>query len=201
MAVIQFKPQFLCLLSEIEELNMKTFIKVLSIVALAAAATGAQAQLYGEVGYAPLKFSGSDAGNTMTASPKVIGLTLGYDLYKNVAVEGIYAFSAGDDTATLNGAATVAKLKVESAYGLFVKPKTMLGVNFEVFGRLGYIYKKVNVSGPGVSDSADGNGFAYGLGANYYFAPKTYVTVNYTNYYNKDDGKVDGFMFGVGMKF
>ena len=180
---------------------MKTFTKVLAIAALAAAATGAQAQLYGEIGYAPLKFSGSDAGHTMTASPKVLGLTVGYDVYKNVAVEGLFAFSAGDDTATDNGAATAAKLKVVSAYGFFVKPKTMLGANFEVFGRLGYMYKKVNISGPGGSESLDGNGFAYGLGANYYFATKTYATINYTKYYSKDDGKVDGFMFGIGMKF
>jgi hypothetical protein len=180
---------------------MNTFVKALAIAAVAVTATAAQAQLYGEIGYTPLKFSGTSNTSTLAASPKVIGLTVGYDIYKNVAVEGLVAINAGDDTAKVNGASTPAKLKVSNTYGIFVKPKAMLGESLEVSARFGYMSTKVDVSGAGISESVRNNGFAYGLGANYYINTRTYLALNYTNVYNKNDGKVDGFTFGIGMKY
>lgn len=185
---------------------MKTLVKALATAALAVTASAAQAQLYGEMAYIPLKFSLAAAGSSVEASPKALGLTLGYEFHKNVAVEGLVAFNAGDDTPTDSGATVLGKLKVSNAYGFFVKPKTMLGAKLEVSARLGYMNTRFDISGPGpagaiVSTSIRDNGFAYGAGARYDLGTHTYLAVNYTSFYNKDDGKVNGFTFGVGMKY
>lgn len=185
---------------------MKTLVKALAVATLAATASAAQAQLYGEIGYTPLKFSLAAAGSTVEASPKALGLTVGYDLHKNVAVEGLVAFNAGDATPTDSGLTVSGKLKVSNAYGLFVKPKVMLGANLEVSARFGYMSTKFDISGTGpaganVSTSISDNGFAYGVGARYDLGTHTYLAVNYTSVYNKDDGKVNGFTFGFGLKY
>lgn len=175
--------------------------KVLAIAAIAVSTTAAQAQLYGEIAYMPLKFEATDGVNTLKASPSLIGLTLGYELHKYVAVEGMAAFSAKDDSLELNGVSSPVDVKVNNAYGVFVKPKAMLSDKFEVFGRLGYVKSKVSVSGLGLSESDSESDFAYGIGANYYLSTTTYLTASYMNLYNKDDAKVTGFTLGVGMKF
>ena len=178
---------------------MKTISKIIAITAFAITATAAQAQIYGEVGYTALKLKGTSGGTTLEASPSALGATIGYEVHENVAVEAMGIFGISDDT--VKGTSIAAKAKINSSYGLFVKPKTMLGENFEIFGRLGYMNSKATVSGAGFSSSTTGSSFAYGLGANYYVSKTTYLTVNYMNLYNKDSVKIDGLTFGLGMKF
>jgi outer membrane protein W len=180
---------------------MKTLTQTLAIAAIAVSATAAQAQLYGEIGYSALKISGPAPIGKIEASPKMLGLTVGYGVLNNVAVEAMLGLNAGDDAAKADGEATNGKMKIERAFGLFVKPRAMLGANVEVFGRFGYARTTANTTTPDASNSADSNGFAYGLGANYYFNAKTYLSVNYMKLSNKDEGKIDGFTFGLGMKF
>ena len=180
---------------------MKNISKFIAITALAITATAAQAQIYGEVGYTALKFKGTSGGSTLTASPSVLGATIGYDVHKNVAVEAMGVFGITEDTFKGTGTSSSVKLKVDSSYGVFLKPKAMLSENFEVFGRLGYMNSKLSVSGTGFSGSTASSSLAYGLGANYYVSKTTYLTVNYMNLYNKDNVKIDGVTFGLGMKF
>jgi len=180
---------------------MKTYSKILAVAAIAVSATAAQAQLYGEVGYTALNYKSTVGANKVEASPSALGVTIGYDVHKNVAVEAMAVVGASDDTATLNGASTPAKLKIDNSFGIFLKPKVMLGENFELFTRLGYMNTKISVSGAGILASATDSAFAYGLGANYYFNKTTYLTVNYMNVYDKDNTKIDGVTVGLGMKF
>ena len=182
---------------------MKTISKVLAVAAIALSATAAQAQLYGEIAYMPLKFEETVGANTAKVSPSVIGLTVGYELHKYVAVEAMAAFSAKDDSVEVNvsGISFPVDVKVNNAYGVFVKPKAMLSEKFEVFGRLGYVKSKATGSVFGVSASETRSDFAYGIGANYYLNATTYLTASYMNLHNKDNVKVTGFTLGLGMKF
>jgi opacity protein-like surface antigen len=180
---------------------MKNISKIIAIATVAVSATAAQAQLYGEVGYTSLTAKATSGANKIEASPSVLGATIGYDVHKNVAVEGMFVFGLSDDTVKFNGASIPAQLKVDTSYGIFLKPKAMLTESFEVFGRLGYMDSKITASGAGLSASESDSGFAYGFGANYYFSKTTYLTVSYLNAYDKDDTKIDGVTFGLGMKF
>ena len=182
-------------------MKMKTMSKLIAITAFAITATAAQAQIYGEVGYTALKGTQTSGANKLEASPNVLGATIGYDVHKNVAVEAMGVFGVKDDTLKFNGTSLPAKAKINSSYGVFVKPKTMLSENFEIFGRLGYMNSKASVTGGNLSTFSAGSSLAYGLGANYYVTKATYLTVNYMNVYNKNNLKIDGVTFGLGMKF
>lgn len=171
---------------------MKFIVKSAAAAALVLAAVGAQAQLYGEVGYSAVNV---DAGSTDVNLGTLTGI-IGYGVHPNLAIEGMLAFGVQDDSIGS------AKVELEHAYGVFAKPRVMLSPNFELFGRLGYVESKLKASAPGYGSLSDSDGdWAYGLGGNYYFNPNTYLSVNYLKFYDKDDVKADGWTVGVGMKF
>ena len=168
---------------------------------LAAASFAAVAQPYVEVGYSAVTLKASDNGDSIKAHPNMLGVTVGYDVHPNVAVEGMFAFGVRDSSIELNGATVPVDVKINNSYGVFVKPKVKLGESFEVFGRLGYAKTKLTVSGGGLSESESDGEFAYGVGANYYVNKNVYITGNFMNFYNKDDTKVNAFTVGVGYRF
>lgn len=171
---------------------MKFVIKTAAIAALALAAAGAQAQLYGELGYSALNVDGGGSSVDLGA----LTGTIGYGVHENLAVEGMLAFGVQDDK--IGGA----KVELEHSYGVFAKPRIMLSPNFELFGRLGYVESKLKASAPGYRSLTDTDGdWAYGLGGNYYFDRNSYVSANYLRFYDKDNVKGDGITIGVGMKF
>ena len=171
--------------------------KISAIVAAALLSAGAaQAQtatanpFYGEVGYTFIKLKADGA----SIKPGLIRTIVGYELHPNVALEGMFAFGASDDT--VDGV----KYKVTRSVGLFVTPKYAFD-QFEVFGRLGYADSKIKASEAGVSASDSDGSFAYGLGAKYNFDKSFYGAVDYMRYYKKDDVKADGFTLSVGYRF
>ena len=171
---------------------MQFAIKTAAIAALTLAAAGAQAQIYGELGYSALDIEGSGTSVNLGALSGIIG----YDLHPNLAVEGMLAFGVNDDK--IGGA----KVELEHSYGLFAKPRIMLSPNFELFGRLGYVESKLKASAPGYRSLTDTDGdWAYGLGGNYYFDRNSYLSINYLRFYDKDNVKGDGVTVGVGMRF
>ncbi len=171
---------------------MKLMIKTATIAALALAAAGAQAQLYGEIGYSWLDVDGGGSSVDLGA----LTGTVGYGVHPNLAVEGMLAFGIQDDKIGS------AKVELEHSYGLFAKPRVMLSPNFELFGRLGYVESKLKASAAGYRSLTDTDGdWAYGVGGNYYFDRNSYLSANYLRFYDKDNVKGDGFSIGVGMKF
>jgi opacity protein-like surface antigen len=160
----------------------------------AAQTTPATGGIYGEVGYTSLKVKFSDDdGQKYSASPSAIRLIVGTALHPNFAVEGMLAFGAGKDT--LSG--TTEKVKLNNAFGIYVKPKMNLTAELELFGRFGYARSKVSVGG---EKDSEGD-VSYGLGLGYALSKQTSINVDYMSYYKKDGVKVDGFTFGVGYKF
>jgi opacity protein-like surface antigen len=164
---------------------MKKIIRIVSVSALLATAAVAQAQVYVEGAYAPLKISdGSDS-----IKPAALTGVVGYAINPNVAVEGLLGLGVkkGSD-----------ETKLSNTVGIFVKPKMMLNNEVEVFGRLGFARTKLKYS----DDSSESDSsFAYGLGGNYYLNKQTYLTASYMSLYSKDGSKVNGFNLGAGYKF
>lgn len=177
---------------------MKYVSKIITLLVFTFAAHGAQAQLYGDLSYTALTFKDTGGGNTVEASPNVMGVTIGYDLHKNLAAEGQYIVGLNDDAVRFNGAATVVRLKLENSYGVFLKPKAALGENLEVFGRLGYVKSRFTDS---VNGALTYDGLAYGLGANCFLSKTLYLTAQYLSLYDNASTKVNGFALGLGVKF
>lgn len=181
---------------------MKKMIRFLSVTAvLATAAAAAQAQVYVEGSVTGL--TAKDATLGFQSKPSTFSGLVGYTVHPNVDVEGYLAMSAAESDMTFDGENSGIKWKVKSSFGAFVKPKVMVSKELEVFGRIGYLENKfsANTKDRKNTTGATEGSFAYGMGANYYFDKRTYVTGSYMSYHNKDGFKVNGLSVGVGYKF
>jgi hypothetical protein len=177
-------------------------IKLTSMAILVLSTTVAQAQWYGEIGVTPLSVKATVDGNTLKANPTMLGLVLGYELNPNFALEGMAAGNVDADTIRVNGIDDPgSSLKVNHAYGLFIKPKVMLTPNLELFGRLGAIENKTTGQAGSYVVTGTDHDVAYGLGLNYHFSKTSYAALSYNNFYDKDGIKVRGTTLSVGMRF
>jgi opacity protein-like surface antigen len=176
-------------------------VALASVIALAS--IGAQAQMYGEVGYTATTAKQNIDGDGIKASPSALRGILGYELNPNLAVEGMVAFGMSDATVKVNGvSATGVKLEIDNAVGLYLKPKTKLNDQVELFGRVGFARVKGTISAAGFgSETESESSFSYGAGFSYAINPTTSLNADYMQYLSKDGFKVNGFTFGVGFKF
>lgn len=182
---------------------MKKMIRFLSVTAILATAAAAQAQVYVEGSVTGLTAKDSLDGVNSKAKLSTFSGLVGYNVHPNVDVEGYLAMGAGKSAITENGYDSGSEAKVKSSFGVFVKPKVMVSPEIEVFGRLGFLENKfsTNVKNNGATTTSTQGSFAYGVGANYYFDKRTYVSGTYMSYQNKDGFKVNGLSVGVGYKF
>ena len=164
---------------------MKKMIRFLGGAMVLAAAVAAQAQVYVEGAYAPLKIDDGSASDKPAALMGVVG----YEINPNVAIEGLLGLGVKKGSGGTN---------LSNSVGVFVKPKMMLNNEVEVFGRLGFARTKLKFS---EDSSGSDSSFAYGLGGNYYLNKQTYLTASYMSLYSKDGFKINGFNLGAGYKF
>lgn len=142
--------------------------------------------VYGELGYSWTQIQ----GNGFKVTPGAVRGIVGYDVHPNLAVEGMLEAGTGHDSD--NGVSA----KLNSSYGLFVKPKYDFG-NAEVFARVGWARTSVGLSTGDVTS----NDFAYGAGVKYNVTPRVDVGLDYTRLADKNGVKVDGVTLGVGYRF
>jgi len=179
---------------------MKTISRVLASLVLVATAGLASAQtaakdFYVEGGLVPMKLS----DDVLHATPVVARVTLGKDINENLAVEGVYAFTAAKDGATL--ANTNVDIGV-SGYGLYLKPKFTVAKDTEVFARVGYTSAKATASSGRVSVTSDTmNSFSYGVGLQVSLNKDWYAQGDYTVFSKKDGLTAKGFGVSVGYRF
>jgi opacity protein-like surface antigen len=142
-------------------------------------------------------------GDRIKASPSALRGLLGYELNPNLAIEGMVAFGMSDASIKVNGVSEPGlKLKVDNAVGFYLKPKTKLNDQVELFGRVGFARVKGTVSEAGFgSESVTESSFSYGAGFSYAINSTTSLNADYMQYLSKDGFKVNGFTFGVGFKF
>src|SRR5262249_10394984 len=119
------------------------------------------------------------------ADPQALRGIIGYNFHPYFAAEGLLALGTVSDN----------DQKVKNTFGAFLKPKYDFG-NLEAFARLGWA--RTELGGP---IEGSNNDFAYGVGANYSFNPRTYVGLDWMRYADKDGVKVDGVTVSVGYRF
>lgn len=175
---------------------MVKIAKITAAIALAVAAASASAQFYGEVAYHESVY---DKHGVDRLDLGALGLTVGYDLHPNMAIEGMLAFAVGDDSVRFGGRQVTGELDYSA--GLFAKPKFKVTEGFEVFARLGWARSEISASGLEASVSDDGSDFAYGLGVQFNVTKNAYVTGSYMRLYDKSDVKINGRSIGLGYRF
>lgn len=179
---------------------MKHFGKTVAATAVALAAVGAQAQgMYGELGYSHLNFEETDTAFSAKVNPSMVRGIVGYELNRNLAVEGMAGIGLQSDDVRVGSARLEGE--VDNILGVFVKPKIQLGESVELFGRAGVATTKVSARAGNLSISDRGTSFAYGGGASFALTPRTSITADYMRYYDRKGIVVDGINVGVGLKF
>ena len=179
---------------------MKTLFKTTAVAAALAFAPAVMAQdmgWYGDVGVGI--FNVDEAGVDVSAT--TIQGHVGYDFNDNFAVEGELAFGIqGDEVNSSDlGITPNVSVDVDVNYvaGIYGVVSTANTDGFEFFGRLGYVTAEVEASASGISAESDANGFAYGLGAKYYFDGSNGVRFDATSI----EGDATTFSIGYARKF
>lgn len=160
---------------------MKTLMIAASAAVLSMAAVPAIAQaqeVYGTVGYSGVDANGVDLG--------AIQGRLGYKFNPYVGVEGEVAFGVKDDSGV--------ELKNSlGAYGVVYAPITPKA---DLFARVGYTGASYDTP----LGDADTDGFAYGVGGQYYITDKDGVRLDWTKH-DHDDVEADVWSIGYSRKF
>lgn len=176
--------------------------KIILVSATLLACAAAQAQTYVELAYTATTVEIDRRGFNIETKPSALRGIVGYEFNPNLAVEGMVAFGVGTSSITANGQSVAdANFKINSALGLYLKPKIKLNNEIEIFGRLGFASTKSTVSDTADTSTGSWSSFSYGAGVSYAITPKISLNADYMQYLNEDKETVNGFNFGVGYKF
>lgn len=172
--------------------------KLLPFLAISAALVSSVAysqednKMYLEVGYARAKL---EASGLFSENVGVGAVRFGYNFTPNFAAE-LFA-AAGLDSADVGGVS----VKVDSAYGFYLKGKVAVGSGVELFVKPGYVHARLKASAGGQSVSDSDDSFSWAVGGQYNFTDKVYGQIDYASYYDKSGLKVSGPSISVGFKF
>lgn len=143
--------------------------------------------VYGTIGYANVS-ADDGADVNLGALQGRIGARFG----KYFGVEGELATGVKDDSFDVLGTNVDVDLKHE--VGVFAVGAYPITERFELFGRVGYAWAEAKAKGAGISDTANLDGIAYGVGGQYFFTDKDGVRVDYTRH---DGNDAEADVFGV----
>ncbi len=177
-----------------------TKMKLSMLATLLIASAGVQAEgLNLEIGYGAMKYSEPSISMTPTAARVIVS----QDVSENLAIEGMAAAGLSNGNTTYSGVGI--SLKLDNAYGVYVKPKLKVNDSVEVFGRAGYTRISGNATLTGSRGSLvldmDGGDTSFGIGAKFAISKTTYAVIDYMSYYSKDRITVKGYTFGLGMAY
>jgi len=170
---------------------MKLALVTVAVAALAGAAN-AESSFYVNGGYSAFDGDGATL-NGLTARGGVF-----FNDY--FGVEGEISFGLGEEELEPG-----ADIELSNQYGGYVIGKLPAGENFDVFGRIGYGSAEfdVNVDGVG-SGSADVDGFAFGVGGQFFFTENFGIRGEYTRFEAEDedlDGGLDTYSVSAVFRF
>jgi hypothetical protein len=171
--------------------------KIIAAIALTAAfAANAQSnKVYGEVGVTSLTVT--ELG--YTAKPSMVRGLIGQELNENFAIEGMLATGLSDGNFNVSGVNV--GIKVDNAYGAYLKAKANPSNDLEVFARVGFNKMNITASALGYSASDSGSDTAIGAGLKFALAKDVKLAVDYMTYYQKNGIKATGYTVGLGFNF
>lgn len=175
---------------------IKKTLFAISIFSLGSAAFAEESsKYYVEANLGSIKYSQPG----FYANPAVGIFKLGVNIDKNFSVEGALGTTIVNADGNVGGIPFT--VKYDSIYGVFLKAKTEIASNLDLFARVGYTHATISVTSSLGSVSAGGSDFSYGIGAQYNFTPTVYGQLDYMSYYNKNGATANGPSIGLGLKF
>lgn len=168
---------------------------MLALLALPLAATAGEGVYVGGA-FSQLQYE-EDGFDEM--NPKAIGVVIGSQLSRNLAVEGRLAFgSATDSVDTIAGEIEV---DVDSLLGGYVKALAPLNDSFALYGMMGLTLLEMTATatGAGVSVSDNDSGISFGVGAQVMAGDKVRITVEWAKLITGDAYDLSGMTVGVAV--
>ncbi len=162
----------------------------------------AHAQVYGELGYTSASVWYELFDSKTEFSQKALRGVVGYELTPNLAVEGQATFGVGNNSMKDDGQTVPdTKARLDSVFGVYVKPKTKLGDKVEVFGRVGNSRNRISTTEAGVGTTYSDTAVSLGAGLSYALTPAASLNIDYMQSLQTDLTRSSGLTIGVGYKF
>lgn len=182
---------------------MKSLVVAASAAALLAIPGLAQAQdmggtrLYGTIGYANVDLDEVNLGAIQGRVGARFGQWFG--------VEGEAAFGIEEeevDTGLAPPAPASVDLDLSHEVGIFGVVFAPVSENFDLLARVGYTTAEVEASAGGVDVGADADGWAFGVGGQFFFDGVNGVRVDYTRHeFDDDEGEADVWSIAYSRRF
>ncbi len=159
---------------------------------------------YVEAGYT--FFNAKDDGVGLDKDLGLGVVKFGYNAHENLAIEVMAGTGVSDikESACYEGSCASVKIKADSVFGIYAKPKIKLG-DAELFARLGYSHTelkaKVSVDGQSFSEKFKEGDFSFGAGVSYSLTKQWYVQADYMRYLDKKGVELNGPTISVGFNF
>jgi hypothetical protein len=160
--------------------------------------SAARTPMYGAINYLSLDLK-DETGTAGSFDNEALALTLGYNVHKNLAVEGWLGSGVRSDTKPVLGMPV--KADTRDFYLLVLRPQVAITPMIDLYGRLGYMSGKLAVSAGNLTLKERDHDFSYGLGFAFYNNSGLSFTIDYSQFYDKQDVKVRGLTLGAAMDF
>jgi len=151
----------------------------------------------GYVGGLLSHYSYDESGVSETLNPTGITVRGGYFLVDNFALEARLGTGLSDDS--VNGLPV--DLELDQLFGVYAVGHLPVNNAFSFYGILGFSYAEATVSAPGVSVTADDDGFSFGAGVQVNFTPQVSGQLEYVSYLNKSDYDLNAASIGLSYNF
>ena len=184
---------------------MKKLFLAVAITALSSQAFAADNNspgdnnMYAQVGIARARTE--DSGLAFIHPVAIV--SVGYNFNKNFAGEVVAGTSMSDDSRYYG--ATRVTASIDSIFGAYLKAKTEVAPDLEIFARLGILHANISASASNGfysgSASASDNSFSFGAGVQYNFTKTIYGQVDYMSLYNKGGTSSQGPSASIGFNF
>ena len=173
---------------------LKKLIPLAAVFAVTAASAQA-GSTYAEIGGIYARYE--DSGVWFTSG--VGNVKLGVNLSEHVAVEGMVGKSLADTTFYYGGTRVTAR--IDSMLSGFVKVKSQLSQDVDLFARLGFTQGRISANTRFGSGWMSGSSVSYGAGLQFNTSSTSYLNVDYMSYYSGSGITVNGLGVNLGVKF
>lgn len=176
---------------------------MLGASSLVCASESKSSNFYVEAGYT---FFNLDAGGGLDKDLGLGVLKFGYNAHENLAIEVMAGTGVSDikESGCDGLDCGSIKIKANSVFGIFAKPKIKLG-DAELFARLGYSHTELKIKESFNGESGSGKfkegDFSFGAGVSYSLTKQWYVQADYMRYLDKKGVELSGPTISVGFNF
>lgn len=156
---------------------------------------------YAEAAYVLADSKDTSSNNAGSWKPTLARITVGKEISENWAVEGFITQGINSDTLTYDGLDY--KIKLNSGYGIAVRPFIKATDEIELYGRIGWLKYKQTVTVDSASYSADSTFSVYmwSLGVAYKITDNISAIIDYSKLQQKEETSADVSLTAIGLRY